>query len=332
MTRPRATFAMSPASLVRQLFPGEALDRLRGLVDLDPDLVLTELDSAAARRALAETDVLLAGWGAPVLASPAAAPRLRAIVYAGGVAATCVADPRALAARGVVAANARAANAVPVAEFALAMVLLANKSALRAERMYRERRVSFDRVTELTDTGNYRRTVGIVGTSTTGRALIRLLRPFDLDVVAYGPELTPELAAELGVRAGTLDEVMAAGDVVSLHQPLTPATVGQIDARRLALMRDGATLLNTARGAVVDHEALLAELRSGRLSAVLDVTEPEPLPPDSPFFELPNVVLTPHVAGSLGGELHRLGESVTAEVARFVAGEPFAYPERLDEA
>ncbi|KUL32148.1 hydroxyacid dehydrogenase [Streptomyces regalis] len=332
MTRPRATFAMSSGSLVPQFFRPDLLDELRRHVDVDPRLVLTELDSDAARRTLAATEILLAGWGAPVLTRADDAPRLRAVVYAGGVAATCLEDPRGLAARGVRAANARAANAVPVAEFALAMILLSNKAVFRAERMYRERRAFFDRATELTDTGNHRRTVGIVGASTIGRALIRLLRPFDLDVVVYSPELTPALAAELGVRAAGLDEVMAAGDVVSLHQPLTPETTGQIDARRLALMRDGATLLNTARGAVVDHEALLAELRSGRIRAVLDVTEPQPLPPGSPFFDLPNVVLTPHVAGSMGGELHRIGESVVAEVARFVAGEPFAHPERLDEA
>jgi phosphoglycerate dehydrogenase-like enzyme len=91
-------------------------------------------------------------------------------------------------------------------------------------------------------------------------------------------------------------------------------------------MRDGATLINTARGALVDHDALIAELRTGRISAVLDVTEPEPLPPDSPLFDLPNVVLTPHIAGALGTEVRRLGDAAIAEVFRYAAGEPFAHP------
>jgi phosphoglycerate dehydrogenase-like enzyme len=123
-----------------------------------------------------------------------------------------------------------------------------------------------------------------------------------------------------------LDDLMAAADVVTVHAPSLPSTRHLLDARRLALMRDGATLVNTARGALVDHAALIAELRTGRLSAVLDVTEPEPLPPDSPLFDLPNVVLTPHIAGALGTEVRRLGDAAVAEVARYAAGEPFAHP------
>ncbi|MDT0444699.1 hydroxyacid dehydrogenase [Streptomyces johnsoniae] len=327
----RATFAMRPVTLPGRLFDAGALAELRAAVDLDPAHVLTEYDSPAAREALAATDVLIAGWDAPVLSPGHArfAPRLRAIVYAGGVAAGCVADPAALAARGVVAANVRAANAVPVAEYTLAMILLANKRAFEAERLHRERRGPLDRERELTDAGNYRRTVGIVGASCTGRAVIRLLRPFDLRLMCYSPELTEPMAAGLGVERATLDEVMRRGDVVSLHQPLTAQTAGQIDARRLALLRDGATLVNTARGGVVDHAALLAELRTGRVSAVLDVTDPEPLPADSELWDLPNVRLTPHIAGSMGGELHRLGAAVAAEVGRFAAGRPFANPEEL---
>jgi phosphoglycerate dehydrogenase-like enzyme len=91
-------------------------------------------------------------------------------------------------------------------------------------------------------------------------------------------------------------------------------------------MRDGATLINPARGALVDHDALIAELRTGRISAVLDVTDPEPLPAGSPLYELPNVVLTPHIAGALGTEVRRLGGAAIDEVARYAAGEPFAYP------
>ncbi|RKN43921.1 hydroxyacid dehydrogenase [Streptomyces hoynatensis] len=327
--RPRATFAMRPASLPGQLFAPATLERLRGLVDLDPELVLTEYDSDRAREALAGTEILLAGWGAPPLTPAHRAPRLRAVVYAGGVAATCLSDPAAFAARGLAAANAREANALPVAEYTLAMILLANKQSFLAERLHRERRGPLDRERELTDAGNYRRTVGIVGASSVGRALIRLLRPFDLDVLLYAPEVTEESAAALGVRAASLERLMRESDVVTLHQPLTPQTAGQIDAGLLALLRDGATLINTARGGVLDHEALLHELRTGRISAVLDVTDPEPLPPGSEFWDLPNVRLTPHIAGSMGRELHRLGAQVAAEVARFVAGEPFAHPEVL---
>ena len=114
-------------------------------------------------------------------------------------------------------------------------------------------------------------------------------------------------------------------DVVSLHAPLLASTRGMIDARRLSLMRDGATLVNTARGAIVEGAALERELVSGRMSAVLDTTDPEQLPADSPLYQLPNVFLTPHVAGALGAETERLVECGLDELERYVRGEPLQH-------
>ena len=325
---PRAVLAFGPPSLVDRIFGREAAGRLAAVLDVDVGQVLTEVASDRARRLLADAEVLVAGWGAPEVPVELT-PRLRAVLYAGGVARTCLADPAAHAARGVVASNARAANAVPVAEYTLATILLANKGARAAEREVRAHRRLPDREREPARRGIYRRTVGIIGASQVGRRVIELLRPFDLDVVVHSPELTPRGAAALGVRCATLEEVAAQSDVLSLHQPLLPETVGQVDAHVLAQLPDGATLINTARGAVVDEEALLAELRTGRIDAVLDVTAPEPPAADSELWDLPNVVLTPHIAGSTGSELHRLGDLVAAEAERFVRGRPFAHPEEL---
>ncbi|GAB3536906.1 hydroxyacid dehydrogenase [Arthrobacter tecti] len=325
--RPRGVFAIDPATLVRQLFTAGMLEELRDLIDIDIDAVVSSRDQETDRL-LARADLLIGGWGAPRIGVDDA-PNLRAVVYLGGVAATCLNEPERWAARGLTASNARAANAVPVAEYALAMILLAGKDAFTTEKRYRDQRVMPDRAVEMTDVGNYRRIVGIVGVSQIAQLLIELLRPFEFDVVAYCPYLTPERAAQLGIRAASLDEVMATSEVVSLHQALTPATVGQIDGRLLASMRNGATLLNTARGAVVDQEALTRELRSGRIRAILDVSEPEPLPPDHELWSLPNVTLTPHIAGSMGRELHRMGASALEEIRRFVAGEPFKHPEKI---
>ncbi|MFG2512365.1 hydroxyacid dehydrogenase [Streptomyces sp. NPDC048584] len=327
MTRPRAVLAMNPR-LTGALFDADALDRLRRATDIDTGLVVAEPDSRRSREALAEAEILIAGWEAPVVRAGQLS-RLRAVIYAGGVAATCLEDPADLAARGVVAANARAANSGPVAEYTLAMILLATKRVILTERAYRASRTAPDHFAPQPDHGNYRQTVGIVGASTVGRAVLGLLRPFDLDVLLYDPTLTPEQAGELGARPVPLDELMAVSRVVSLHQPLTPQTHHQIDAGRLASMRDGATLINTARGGVVDQDALIAELRTGRIDAVLDVTDPEPPDPGSELWTLDNVVLTPHLAGSLGGELRRVGDAVTDEVERFVSGRPFAHPEDL---
>ena len=197
------------------------------------------------------------------------------------------------------------------------MILLANKAAPRAERLYRERREHVDVLAELPDVGNLDKTVGVIGASRIGRRVIGLLRPFDLEVLVHDPYL-----ARLRPARRPPARVRRRDD----PRPALPSTRHMIDARRLALMPDGATLINTARGALVDHAALIAELRTGRLSAVLDVTEPEPLPADSPLFALPNVVLTPHIAGALGTEVRRLGDAAVAEVGRYAAGEPFAHP------
>ena len=110
-----------------------------------------------------------------------------------------------------------------------------------------------------------------------------------------------------------------------MHAPDIPQTKGLLDRRRLALIPDGGMLINTARGALVDHDALIAELETGRLSAVLDVTDPEPPPADSPLFQLPNVFLTPHVAGSMGNELERLGRSAVDELERLTIGRPLVH-------
>jgi phosphoglycerate dehydrogenase-like enzyme len=118
----------------------------------------------------------------------------------------------------------------------------------------------------------------------------------------------------------TLSELLTRSHVVSLHAPLLPETRHMLGTRELALMRDGATLINTARGALVDPAALEAELSRGRLFAVLDTTEPEVPPPDSPLYHLPNVFLTPHIAGSLGRETERLSDYIVAEVERFARG------------
>lgn len=311
------------SGLAGELFTSAMLDDLRTVVTLD-ETVVSELDDRG-RSAVRDAEIVIGGWGAPRI-SPADAPKLRSVVYLGGVAATCLEDVAEWSRRGLAAANARSINARPVAEYALAMILLDGKDAFAAGRAARHAAPAGSPPAHF---GNFRRTVGIVGLSQTARALIELLRPFELDVSVYSPELTPTMADALGVEMRTLEDVMAHSDIVSLHQPLTAATRGQIDRRLLSLMRDGTTLLNTARGAVVDQDALVERLRDGGIRAILDVTDPEPLPEDHALRSLPNVVLTPHIAGSLGTELHRMGQNAIEEVRRFIEGVPFRHPEVL---
>jgi phosphoglycerate dehydrogenase-like enzyme len=328
--RPTVVLAMMPM-FTRGQFTAAHFDRLAAVAAVPDRQPLTDFGDARATALLGGADVLLTGWGCPLIdaAALAAAPRLRAIVHAAGTVKPHVGE--ACWQRGLLVSSAAAANAVPVAEYTLAAILFANKRIFRLQRRYRALREYRLWPREAPGLGNYRKVVGLVGASQVGRKVLALLRPFDFEVLLHDPYVSPEEAATLGARWLELDALLAAADVVSLHAPALPATDGMLDRRRLALLRDGAVLINTARGSLVDGAALTAELVSGRIDAVLDTTEPEIPPPDSPLYELDNVFLTPHIAGALGSETQRLADHAIAEIERFARGEPFATPVRREE-
>ncbi|WP_328304296.1 hydroxyacid dehydrogenase [Streptomyces sp. NBC_00435] len=309
---------------------GRILPELVRVADVDPGLLVTDFRSASAedalRRRLATAEVLFTGWGCPPLDAGALAlmPRLRAVVHAAGSVKHHVTP--ACWERGLLVSSAAAVNALPVAEYTLAAILFSNKRVLESAHAYRAARGPMDLLSRYPAVGNYRRTVGLVGASFIGRRVLELLRPFDLRVLVHDPYTDPAELAGLGAEAVPLDELLSRSDVVSLHAPELPQTRRLLDASRLALMPDGATLVNTARGSLVDTAALTAELLSGRLCAVLDHTEPEVLPAASPLYNLPNVLLTPHVAGSLGGELDRLAAAAVEELERYARGLAFQHP------
>lgn len=324
--RPATVLAMSPGTRAAVL-SGRMLPELVRVADVDADLLLTgfDHDEPELHRRLAEAEVLFTGWGCPPLDAGALErmPRLRAVVHAAGSVKHHVTE--ACWERGLLVSSAAAANAVPVAEYTLAAILFANKRVLESAHAYRAARGPIDLLRRYPAVGNYHRTVGIVGASLIGRRVMELLRPFDLRVLVHDPYADPGELAALGGESCTLDELLRRSDVVSLHAPALPQTRHLLDAARLALMPDGATLVNTARGSLVDTVALTEELVAGRLHAVLDHTEPELLPTGSPLYNLPNVLLTPHVAGSLGGELDRLAATAVEELERYAMGLGFRY-------
>ncbi|WP_030209098.1 hydroxyacid dehydrogenase [Streptomyces bikiniensis] len=327
--RPALLLAMGPGVADRLLTEAHRT-RLAALTRTDPYLVAHDLTAPDARTAaaLAEAELLLTCWGATPLTPEVLdrAPRLRAVVHAAGSVKHHVTD--ACWERGLRVTSAAAANALPVAEYTLAAILFAGKRVLRSARRYAELRADHAWLEESADWGNHRRTVGVVGASRIGRRVIDLLRPFDFEVLLYDPYAeTPPPGTEL---VG-LDELCARSTVVSVHAPQLPSTYRMIGAPQLAAMPDGTTLINTSRGSLVDERALLPHLLTGRLDAVLDVTDPELPPPDSPLWTLPNVLLTPHVAGSLGNELHRMADRAVGEVERYVRGEAFAEEVRASD-
>ncbi|MEZ3180669.1 hydroxyacid dehydrogenase [Streptomyces pimonensis] len=327
--RPRAALAMSP-DVASAVLDHESLAALAERCDLAPLPVLDDLTTPRARTVLADVDLLVTGWGCPPLDADVlrAAPRLRAVVHTAGSVRGHVTD--ACWERGIEVSSAAAANAVPVAEYTLAMILLTAKRALESARDYRASRTRPDWLRTPRSVGSHRRTVGVLSASLIGRRVIDLLRPHDVDVLLYDPFVDEAGARELGVERVGLAELFRRGDTVSVHTPLLPGTRGLVGRELIDSMRPDAVLINTARGAVVDQDALTDAVLAGRIRAVLDVTDPEVLPPEHPLWECDNVLLTPHLAGSQGNEWRRLADLALSEIARWASGEGFLHPVRRE--
>lgn len=320
----KAALAMRDG-LQRRLFSPVSLATLSSRFDVDPTSVIESFDHTTAEQ-LGQLEVLITGWGSPRL-GPCELdrmPYLRAVIHAAGTVKYHL-DPEVWA-RGIQVSTAATANAYPVAEYTLGMILLASKNVFLIARNYMARDDLIDHVEENQTIGGYGTVVGIVGASRVGRRVVELLRPFDFEVLIYDPFLEKEDAAALGAKKCELDELMAASTIMSLHSPDIPETRHQIDAMQLARLPDGATIINTARPAIIDQKALLDHLRIGRISAILDVTDPEPLPSGHELRALPNVYLTPHLAGAQGNELLRLGASAVEEALRVLSGKPLLFP------
>lgn len=283
--------------------------------------------------ALGQADVIFSTWGAPKLDAEflAAAPNLKAFFYGAGSVKNFVTD--AFWESGVTLVSGWAANAIPVAEFSLAQIILCLKHAWQHQRWIAANQAFACFQLRNNCPGAYQSTVGLVSLGKIGRLVRKHLHMLEVNVIAYDPFVSQEDARELDIELVTLDELFSRADVVSLHTPWLKETEGMIRKEHFAAMREGASFINTARGAVVDETAL-AEVLSMRedLTAILDVTHPEPPQPDSSLWNLPNVVLFPHIAGSMGGERCRMGQWMLEEYDRWAASEPLHYAISKDMA
>jgi len=270
---------------------------------------------------LADVEVIFSGWGAPLMDEKflAAAPKLRAVFYGAG--SIKYFTPEAFWARGIVVTSAYAMNAVPVAEFTLASVLLSLKRVWRCA-LETKRLGAYPQPDGIKPAGAYGSKVGLISFGMIARLVRERLKPFDLEVLVYDPFLKPAQAAEANVKLVSLDQIFAESDVVSLHTPWLKETENMIRGHHFEKMKPGATFLNTARGAIVNETELIEVFtRRSDLTAVLDVTWPEPPVAGSSLYSLPNVVLTPHIAGSLEGECRRMGRLMIDEFDRWSKGE-----------
>jgi phosphoglycerate dehydrogenase-like enzyme len=246
---------------------------LDAVADLDYSLIVTDFGALRARAALAGAEVLISGWGCPMLDVDVdvldAAPKLRAVVHAAGSLKHHLSADFWL--RGIAASSAADANAYPVAQFTVSVIILAGKRALRMARSYAEG--DFKESSTSMKFGNHGRTVGVIGASRIGRLVLPLLAANGFRVLLTDPTLTPADARALtpAVELVELDELLVRSDVVSVHAPSLPETHRLLDDRRLSLMREGAVLVNTARGALIDTDALTRHCASGRIDAFLRV-------------------------------------------------------------
>jgi phosphoglycerate dehydrogenase-like enzyme len=324
--RPKALFVLS-ASSYDLIYGAEERAAIAELCEL-PWRPQTKESLAADPSPLREAEFIFSGWGAPRMDADflALAPALRAVFYGAGSVKSLVSE--AFWRRGIVLTSSWAANGIPVAEFTVAEIVLSLKHVwyyMLAGK--REGRLPAKRAVP----GLYGSCVGLISLGMIGLMVAERLRGYELKVIAYDPFVSAAEASALGVELVGLDELFSQADVVSLHTPWLKETEKMIEARHFALMKQQATFLNTARGAVVDEAGMIGVLQERPdLMAILDVTYPEPPEPDSPLYSLPNVLLTPHIAGSLNQECRRMGRYAVEECRRYMKGEALQW--QLSEA
>ena len=324
----KAAFFCDNAQRLEEVYARGRRQRVAELTELYPEVVTSDnfLDRAEY---LGEVEVIFSTWGMFGLGDGELdrLPELKAVFYAAG-SVKSFAPP--LLERGIVVVSSWGANAVSVAEFAMAQILLSckgyfsNTRDCRSPGRRREGAVKRGR-------GIFGETVGLIGAGMVGSKVCEFLQNFELQIVVYDPYLSAERAEELGVEQVELDELFKRSYVVSNHLPNMPATRNMLDARLFGAMREDATFINTGRGAQV-VEADLIEVLQQRpdLTALLDVTFPEPPEADSPLYILPNVQLSSHIAGALNNEVVRLADYAIEEFRNWEAGRPLRYGVTLE--
>lgn len=296
--------------------------RIESLTGLFPQVVHAgNFDAYAAD--LADVEVIFATWGMMCFDDThfERLPKLRAVFYAAGNVKS-FAWP--LIEHGVQLVSAWEANAIPASELCLGQILLSFRGYFRAVRAYRVERTHAAKTFHRP--GLNGETVGLIGLGKIGSRLRRLLADYPIKVIAYDPSLTDKRAAELNVESVSLSELFQRAYVVSNHTPDIESTQGVLRHEHFAHLREGATFINSGRGAQIVESDLIAVLRDRPdLTALLDVTDPEPPGLDSALWSLPNVTISPHIGGSIGDEVERLATLAIDEFEAWHSGQPLTH-------
>ncbi len=317
----RVAFFGDDAGRLDSVFDDARREHLNQIAQVHPRIVTSEsFDSEAPN--LSEVEAIFGTWGLPRLDSEQLArlPRLEALFYAAG---TVKPFARPFHDHGIRIISSWAANAIPVAEFTLAQILLSCKGYFRNRHDYM---TSHGHGGSFSGRGAYGETVALIGAGMVGRTLIGLLTPINLNIVVVDPYMSEEDAHRLGVTLADVTTAFETAYVVSNHVPDTDATRRMITGDLIRRMRPDATFINTARGATVAEEELESALRDRPdLTALLDVTWPEPPVVESWMFRTSNVHLTSHIAGSKGDELRRLADFAIEEFESWDSGRPLRF-------
>ena len=282
--------------------------------------------------ALQRTEVLVTGWGTPSIKdwlktwSPETS-KLRLVAHTAGSVKFLLSQE--LLDKGLLVSHANDSLAEAVAEFTVGGIIAMRRQMFLSANRYQRHQPAPEYTTMRELPGSQ---VGIIGASAIGRRVIAWLKPWQVKILLFDPYLTDQQAIALDAERVSLIDLFRRSDIISLHAPITPETIGMLGREHFQVMKDGALFVNTARGILIDADALLAELKTGRISALLDVTDPtEPLPADSPFFGLENCVLTPHQAGNSLEARLRQGRYIGEEILAYLEGKPLQHrvmPER----
>ena len=322
-----AAFFSDDAFQIDRVFGEGRKEWLLTELDFFPEIV-TSANFTRHLPALQQVEFVFSTWGMLQLSEEQIAqlPALKAVFYAAGSVQNFA---RPFLNRGVKVVSGWGANAVPVAEFTLAQIILAAKGYFMAERACRTSAVRNTFSNHYP--GLFGTTVALLGVGMVGTKVIELLRPFNVKILVFDPFLEQARAAALGVQCVSLEQAFEHGFVVSNHLANLPETRQMLTRSLFESLQPYATFINTGRGATVDEAGMLAVLsQRPDLTALLDVTEPEPPHPDSPIYTLENVLLSPHIAGSIDREVLRQADYILEEYRRYKNGEQLLYSVSLD--
>ncbi|MBD3183963.1 phosphoglycerate dehydrogenase [Candidatus Poribacteria bacterium] len=318
----KTAFICNNPDTINRVYDKGRKEKIAEISHLYPHIITSENINQHKER-LKDVEAVFSTWGMPKLSDEQLniLPGLKAVFYAAG-SVKGFAGP--LLDRNIIVMSGWGANGVPVAEFALAQILLSNKGYFKNTRAHTSRE---ERHHAYRGPGNFGETVAILGAGMIGKTLIKLLSNFVLDIIVWDPFLSPEDADKMGVeKVSTLKEAFQRGFVVTNHLANVPETVGLITGKHFSVMRPNATFINTGRGATIVEKDLISVFQEREdLTALLDVTYPEPPEEGSPLYTMPNVNLTSHIAGSMGAEVVRMADYAIEEFQAWEQGKPLTY-------